>query len=279
VLFLDWGWTYDGLPPESLLSRGWQATERAVRLDPDLGDGWLARGSLLRFRNPRTFAGVREALQRAADLDPANAEAHHEFGMNLRLLDDGATAAAEFQRALAIEPDRPMSLVHLGWISMEQQRYADARRWFDSAAAVNPGFYQAYSERAALRLTTGDSAGARADAATAVRLRPESDPLAGEDVLLALDLRSGDTAGARARLTRLRPAAPRPSETGVHQAAAWTALLVAAGEDREAIEFLEQVRVAPAHLRIHLNERRFDALREDPRFRRLVATMRVREAR
>ena len=67
-LFLDWGWTYDGLPPESLLVRGWQAEERAVLLDSTLADAWLARAGLLRFSNPRTFQGVREALQRALAL-------------------------------------------------------------------------------------------------------------------------------------------------------------------------------------------------------------------
>lgn len=73
------------------------------------------------------------------DLEPGNAEAHHEFGMSLRLLDDDAAAAEQFRQALAIDPDRPMSLVHLAWIDMIGRRYADARRWLDSAAAVNPG--------------------------------------------------------------------------------------------------------------------------------------------
>jgi serine/threonine-protein kinase len=279
MLYLDWGWTYDELPPESLFARGWQAANRAIRLDSGMADGWLARGSLLRFGNPGTFAGVREAILRAVELDPANAEAHHEFGMILRLLDDDSGSADQFRQALAIEPDRPMSLVHLGWIDMAGRRYADSRRWLDSAAAVNPGFYQAYMERAALRLATGDTAGARADAETAVRLRPASDPLAAEDVLVALDLRSGDTAGGRARLRRLRIAAPGPGHASVHQAAAWAGLLVAAGERREAITFLERARVAPAHLRMHLKEPRFDALREDPRLQRLMGALRVRETR
>ena len=279
ILYLDWGWTYEGLPPDSLFARGWQAAERAVALDSALADGWLARGSLLRFGNPGTFAGVRQAIQRAVDLEPANAEAHHEFGMILRLLDEDSAAAEHFRRAVALEPDRPMSLVHLGWIAMEARRYADARRWFDSATGVNPGFYQAYAERAALRLVSGDSAGARLDAETAVQLRPESDALSAEDVLAALDIASGDSAGGQARLSRLRAAAPEPAGAGVHQAAAWAALLVAAGEHREAIAFLERARVAPAHLRMHLEEPRFDPLMGDPRFGRLMKRLRVREAR
>jgi serine/threonine protein kinase/tetratricopeptide (TPR) repeat protein len=277
VLFLDWGWTYDDLTPEGLFARGWEAAERAIRLDPRLADGWMARGGLLTFGNPSTLAGVREALQRAVDLDPSNAEAHHEFGMDLRLLDQDSAAAQQFRQALAIEPDRPMSLVHLGWIDMIRRRYDDAGRWLDSAAAVNPGFYQAYAERAALRLARGDTAGARSDAQTAVRLRPGSEPLAGEDVLMALDLRRGDTAAVRARLDRLRMLAPGPEERGVHQATEWAAVLVAAAHRREAITFLERAQVAPTHLRFHLKEPRFDPLRGDARFQGLMERLRVRE--
>jgi eukaryotic-like serine/threonine-protein kinase len=276
MLFLDWGWTYEDLPREGLFARGWDAAEHAIQLDPKLADGWLARASLLRFGNPATLAGVREASQRAVDLEPDNAEAHHEFGMILRLLDEDSAAAVQFRQALAIDPDRPMSLVHLGWIDLIRGQFADARRWLDSAAAVNPGFYQAYAERAALRLVTGDTAGARADAQTAVRLRPASDPLAAEDVLTALDLRSGDPTAAQVRLTQLRPATPAPDEAGVHQAAAWAALLVAAGQNREAIAFLERARVAPTHLRMHLKEPRFNRLRADPGFQRLMERLRAR---
>jgi hypothetical protein len=42
-----------------------------------------------------------------------------------------------------------------------------------------------------------------------------------------------------------------------------------------AIAFLEGVRVAPAHLRIHLEEPKFDPLRRDPRFEQLMAALRV----
>jgi tetratricopeptide (TPR) repeat protein len=198
--------------------------------------------------------------------------------MHLRLLGRDSAAEHEFRRALEIEPDRPMSLVHLGWIGMSQQQYGDARRWLDSAVAVNPGFFQAYAERAQVRLAVGDTAGARTDAETAVRLRPASDLMAGEDVLLALDLRNGHVAAARARLTRLRAAAPAATEVGVHQVAGWAALLVAAGEHREAMSFLERSRVDPPHLRMHLEEPRFAPLRDTPGFWRLMDRLRVREA-
>jgi serine/threonine-protein kinase len=278
-LLLDWGWSYQGLPPESIYSRGWNAAERAMQLDSTIAEVWQARGPLLTYRNPVTLAGAREALQRAVNLDPGSAEAHHEYGMVLRLLGEPDSAAAQFREALASEPDRPMSLLHLGWIDLTGRRLEEARRWLDSSTAVYPGFYQAYAERALLRMVTGDTGGARADAETAVRLRPQGDVLSGESVLLALDRRGGDSSVARARLARLQAYAPRPDTLGVHEVSAWAAALVAAGEQRQAIDFLQRVPVPSAHLRIHLEELHFDAVRSDPRFQRLVAGMRVLEPR
>jgi serine/threonine-protein kinase len=278
TLFLDWGWSYGGLPAESLLARGLRAAERAVQLDSTMADAWLARGALLGHGSAGRLEDAREAVQRAVDLEPGNAEAHHELGMTLRLLDEDSGAAAMFHRALAIEPDRPMSMVHLAWIEMARRRYTESRRWLDSAAAVNPGFFQAYAERAALRLAVGDTAGARSDAGTAVRLRPVSEVLVGEDVLAALDFRGGDTAAARARVARLRPDEPKSAEAGVHWAAAWASLLVAAGEPARAIAFLEGSRVPRAHLRMHLKEPKFDLLRREERFQRLMTSWSARES-
>jgi len=70
LLFLDWGWSYEGLPPESLFARGWQAAEHAVGLDSALAAGWLARGSLLRFGDQRSFPGSRSTARWSASRTP-----------------------------------------------------------------------------------------------------------------------------------------------------------------------------------------------------------------
>ncbi|MGH7731941.1 MAG: hypothetical protein ACRENJ_11910, partial [Candidatus Eiseniibacteriota bacterium] len=275
-LLLDWGWSYGGLPRDSIAARAASAAERAIQLDSTIAEAWQVRGQVARYRDPRTMAGVLEANQRAVALDSANAEVRHEFAMVLRLLGDDSAARVQLREAVALEPDRPMSLVHLGWIDAAAERYAEARRWFDSAIVVHRGFYQAYAERAALRLAMGDTAGARADAETAVRLRPAEDRFSGESVLLALARRTGDTAGARQRLVGLRAHAPRPDTVQVHAAITWAAALVAAGDYEQSIEFLERVRADPPHLRLHLRDVHFVAIRSDPRFRRLTSGPRGR---
>jgi eukaryotic-like serine/threonine-protein kinase len=269
-LFLDWGWSYAGLPRDSIAARAAGAADHAIQLDSTIAEAWLARGQVARLRLPEGMARALEASRRAVALDSTNAEVRHEFGMVLRLLGDDSTAAVQLREAVALEPDRPMSLVHLGWIDAAGGRRFEARRWFDSAIVVNPGFYQAYAERAALRLVLGDTTGARADAETAVRLRPAGDQFSGESVLLSLARRNGDEAWVRRRLAGLLAHAPGPDTVQVHAAIAWAAAMVAGGENRRAMDFLERVRADPPHLRLHLRDVHFDALRTDPRFARLI---------
>src|SRR5205823_13132104 len=160
-LFLDWGWEYPGLSPEAVLSRGFDAADRALRQDSASADAWMARGFLLSFRNPRTFAGVREALLRAVGLDPRNAEAHHQYGMALRWLGRDSAAADMYRRALALEPERPITLFNLGRVAARETRYVEARRWADSALAIDPGADYAYVLRALAEFRLGSPAEAR----------------------------------------------------------------------------------------------------------------------
>ena len=269
-LLFDWGWRLGGLPRDSIVARAARAADRAIQLDSTIAEAWLARGQLARLVEPRAREDAVEASRRAVAIESTNAEAHHELGMVLRLAEADSEAAVHLRQAVALDSDRPMSLVHLGWIDAAAGRHAQARRWFDSAIVLQPGFYQAYAERAPLRLVVGDTSGARADAETAGRLRPPEDRFSGESMLLALQRQEGDTAGARRRLADLLARAPRPDTVQVHTAISWAAALVAAGEHRRAIEFLEQVRADPPHLRLHLRDLHFDAVKSDPRFRRLV---------
>ena len=83
ALFLNWGWPFPGLTPDSMLTRGFAVADRALVLDSAAADAWMARGYLLGFRYPRTYDSVNAAFDRAIALDPRNAEAHHQYGFLL----------------------------------------------------------------------------------------------------------------------------------------------------------------------------------------------------
>jgi tetratricopeptide (TPR) repeat protein len=239
----------------------------------------MARGYLLSFRYPRTFDGVRSSFDRAIALDPRNAEAHHQYGGILRFLADDSGAVRENQRALDIEPERPVTMIHLASISVVGRRYAEARRWMDSALAVDPGFRPGYSWRALIRVLSGDREGARNDVETAVRLGPD-DQLWGafEPPLVQAEAQAGDTVAARARLDRLLAEIADPNRLTVNEGWLLGTALVTLGEHERALDLLERVRPRGGMLWFRLRWPAFDALRAHPRFQRLVEESRPPEA-
>ena len=79
---LEWGWwDYGEDRVQQLTERGLAATDRALSLDSASARAWMARGSLLAFRNPRTYAGALPAFRRAIAIAPRDAEAHHWYGV------------------------------------------------------------------------------------------------------------------------------------------------------------------------------------------------------
>ncbi|HEX2681121.1 MAG TPA: SUMF1/EgtB/PvdO family nonheme iron enzyme, partial [Candidatus Dormibacteraeota bacterium] len=202
ALFLDWGWTYPGLSADAVLERGFAAVEAALQRDSGSADAWMARGFLLSVQNPRTFAGVPEAFQRALVLDERNAEVYHQYGMALLWLGQDSAAAEKYHRALAREPERPITLFNLGRVAVRQKRYTEARRWADSALAFDPAADYAYVLRSFAALRLVDRLNARADAEMAVRLHGGF-RVPGEAILALVALEVGDTVDARGRVEGL----------------------------------------------------------------------------
>lgn len=267
ALFLDWGWVYPGVAAENLLARGLVFVDSAMRLDSSLSDVWMARAYLLSHRDPRGFTGVRTAFEQAIKLDPRNAEAYHQFGWILWLLGEDDAAARAFQDALHLDPERAITLEHLARMEFARRNYPDARRWLDSALAMDPGFAFAHQWRARHLMQLGDTAGARAEAVTAIRLGV---PEGGEEVLALAELRAGDAARARARLDRFLRTLPDTGPLTFQEVVYAAASFVAFGEETRALDLLERVQLRSGAFWSHLRMPEFDAIRRHPRFERLV---------
>jgi len=266
-LLLNLNWEYKDLPADSLLTRGFAAVDRALRQDSGSSDSWMVRGSLLAIRHPRTYDGVRAAFERAVALDPGNSEAHHLYAVQLRYLGEDSAATVEYLRAIDIEPDRAISLQGLGSVRFAARQYAEARLWFDSALAVDPGYYLGYLRRARVRLQLGETEEARGDAETALRLGAGSELAAA--VLTLADVRAGDTLAARTGLERALRAIPHPERPGPTEAL-FAAAMVGIGDHQAALDFLERVRPRGAQLVFELRAPEFDSIRSHPRFQRLM---------
>ena len=174
-----------------------------------------------------------------------------------------------YHRALRLEAERPITLFNLGRIDMRRNRYGEARRWADSALALDPGADYAYVLRSLAEFRLGNRAAARADAETAVRLRAGF-RVPGEAVFALVELQAADTPAARIRIERLeREIGPLGQPTITD--AAWVGrALVALGQPGRALALLERVRPRGARLWYYLRAPEFDPIRSDVRFLKLV---------
>jgi len=259
-LFADWNLEWPGLSRDSVLARGLAAEARARELDPRLADAWIARGYLLRWTNAPTTA-AEAALARAVELDSSNAEAWHHYGLALFEGRRDSSARAAFQRAVALDPTRAIGLAALAWVEFDLRRDTQALRWADSALRVDPAFAHGYEHRAQVLAHLGRYAAARADAEHAIRLAQRPASLA---MLAIVEALAGDTAAAKRRLADIDPV--RDADQHL-----WTiTALVVAGEPERALTALERLSYRKPQLLAALRSREFDAIRDDPRFQRLI---------
>jgi TolB-like protein/Tfp pilus assembly protein PilF len=274
ALFVDWGWPYPELSPDSLLQRGFAATDRALRLDSTSADAWMARGFLLEYRNPRTFEGALPAFERAVALDPRNAEAHHQFGGLFRYLNQYDAALRVYRRALALEPERAITLANISFVHLLRREYEDAARVMDSAIAADPGAYYAYGDQGWIRLLRGDLTGTRASAESALRFSPPGYASGGEALMAAVEARAGDTVAARARLDRVTRGLSNPDRPGVYDGLNAAMGYAQIGDRRRALDIIERVAPRGILLWSYLQAPQFDPIRDDPRFQRLLGELR-----
>ncbi len=269
---------YPGTQSEQLLASAQAAVHEALRLDSTSSNAWRAQARMLTYQNPRTYAGVLPAIERAIALNARNADAHSAHGALLLELGRDSEAAA-FHQALSLEPERPQTLNALGDISFRQRRYREALRWADSALMIDPRYYWAHYSRAIHQMLLGDTAEARREAETGIRLSG-GDTRQGEQVLARLDWWAGDTAGARAR------AEPIVREVLSLESGAqvWTVdaglraadVLIIIGDNDRALDVLERIRPRGVYLAFGLRYPGYDPLRADPRFQRLLEESRPR---
>jgi TolB-like protein/tetratricopeptide (TPR) repeat protein len=261
----NWSWNFGGLPQESLLARAVRATPRALALDSGSAMAWFAAATAQAERSALTLEGVAPAFRRAIALDPRRADPYHQLGITLLLQGDDSGGTAALHQALALEPERPITLTWLANAAYRERSYAAARKWLDSAATLSPGFPYALLMRAVVRVLQGDTVGGLRDANGALRAS-RGDSLLAIASLAWVEAVARDTAKARLH-ARIVTSAPG---SVLGEASAWAAAaLVAVGERDAALAALEH---APrdAYLGFWLGYGVFDPVRSEPRFQRLV---------
>ncbi len=176
---------YPILSPKQALAAGAAAAKKALQLDNTLSEAhgalaWVHVSSL-------DFKGAEAAFQRAIELDPSNATAHHHYGLFLAAMGRKDDALREMAKAQGLDPLSLIISANIAWCHFLAREYDEAILQARSTLALNPNFAvaheylgQAYAAkkqftesaaefREAVRLSN-NAAGFRADLAYALAL-------------------------------------------------------------------------------------------------------------
>ena len=266
-----WNYEFEGLPPAAVVPRARRAAAQVVQLDSASSEAWLATAMVRNLDDPLDPSGAMAAFERSVLLDPANAEALHQYGG--RLFEwRRAEAAATERRSLAMEPAGPTALNNLAWMLAHDGDLAGALVVMDSAVSVEPDYPMGLLYRGILRTALADTAGALADLGAVERRLPGewlAHAAAGFAALLRRDTAAA-VAAARAWDALAAPwyAAGVGSSVYVGPADLWIAI----GRRTEAMDSWErQPRAAKRYWNMRDAAARDPVLANDPRFQHLLA--------
>ena len=109
------------------------------------------------------YAAAIANYDRAIALDPDDPEAYHSRGIAKTEQGDYAGAIADYDRAIALDPDGAAAYHNRGVTKAEQGDYAGAIADYDRAIVLDPDDLAAHQDRAVAKTGLGDHAGAIAD--------------------------------------------------------------------------------------------------------------------
>jgi len=259
----DYGWLPGGASTNDLIARALEMIDAALAADSGSAEAWTARAYALSEAVPPRLLGAREAAEQAVALDPRGAETQNRLGWILFATGDTLGAARQARQALSLDPAFFNGYRLLGQIAFRESRLDETSAMLDTAVLLAPSVYSLRAWRARVRILTGDSTGARADASEHDRLLGRASWLSAYVAAL-----SGDAAPARRLLADPRAVFGMEPHG---EALLWLSL----HEPERAVAVLE-LRWREISRWYELPDVEFRGIASNPRFQRVL--QRYREA-
>ena len=167
-----WAYLYRGLIRERQGKERWALDDygRAVRLDPDLMEGYYRRGQM--YAKMGEYGMAFQDQSRALELDGTYAQAYTARGVARVVLEDPEGALSDLDRGCALAPQRPKGFYYRGLVRHHFEMYEDALEDFSRALSLFPAFALAYMGRGDTYMALGMHAAAAADYGEVIRLQP-----------------------------------------------------------------------------------------------------------
>jgi tetratricopeptide (TPR) repeat protein len=120
-----------------------KAATRAVALDPSLAAAHAALGSV-KFFHEWNWSGAESEFQRAIELDPGSPDAHQAYAYLLTALGRHDKAIAEIERAHELDPMALAANVNIGWRYYFARDYDKAISRLREALELDSNFGNAF---------------------------------------------------------------------------------------------------------------------------------------
>jgi tetratricopeptide (TPR) repeat protein len=118
-------------------ARAYAAAERAIELEPEMPDGWLARG-WARRAFLYDWQGALADVEKARSLGPGDAMVAQQHASLLLARGDTAQAIAGFDHALRLDPLSPLTWSYLGKAYFAAQDHERGRAAIERALEISP---------------------------------------------------------------------------------------------------------------------------------------------
>lgn len=145
------------------------AADRAIKLDNQLSDGWLAIGRL-KQKYDQDWEGAAADYDRAYKLDPENSAVIHRKASLLRSLGKYEEAILLFQKLIKIDPVNTRAFSSLGITYMNARHFEEAKREFHYLLELSPDYQFAHAALSSIYLFQGKPDSALLQ----IRMEPDS---------------------------------------------------------------------------------------------------------
>ena len=148
-------------PSPEIADRARSAADRALALDPEHPDGYLALGDYYR-RVPSTPARAMEQYARGLELAPSDADLLRGLGLAQQSLGQWEESVQHLRRSQSLDPRSAATADAVGQALLWLRRYSESLTALDHALALEPSALADIEGKAMVYLAQGDLAQARA---------------------------------------------------------------------------------------------------------------------
>ena len=258
---------YSVMPPKEAFPKAKEAAEKALEIDPNLSEAHTAR-AFIYFMWEWDWAEAGREYRQAIELKPNYSPARQWYSSLLAATGRIDEALDVVKKAREIDPFSPSIAAHTSWISYLARDAESAIRKARQAFKLDPNFFPAQRYLALGYGLQGRYNEAVTEFERALSLSPGS-MLAKSDLGYAY-AKAGRRGDALRLIDEMQRSPGQRRASPFHLALVYIGL----GENDQAIKLLQQAYEERGERLVWIrSDARFDALRQDPRFKEILAGM------